>query len=67
MEKYEWIGPKDWKVFMKGGKAYNLETITDKRIEKLLKEDEKYWSEKFRLKKTSNAKEAKSSAANQKS
>lgn len=47
-DKYDWIGPFHWNKFLKGNITVNLMTITNDRIEQLLKEEPKYWSQKFK-------------------
>lgn len=47
LKKYKWTGPIWWVRFTKGNQVYNLDTITDDKVEKLLKEDPAYWSQKF--------------------
>jgi hypothetical protein len=47
LKKYKWIGPPFWSRFAKGDKTYHLSKMTDEQVEALLKEDHKYWCQKF--------------------
>jgi len=51
MQLYKWIGP-EWRIFSKGVATYNLDTITDEMIDRLLQEEPEYWKEKFAKKQT---------------
>lgn len=61
-DQYEWIGVQTWNRFEARGQRINLQTITNERIEALLKADPKYWGEKFRkLEPKTESKKAKDS------
>ena len=48
--EYEWTDRNLGRIFSRGGRTYNLDTISSTTIERILKEDPTYWGQKFRLK-----------------
>ena len=48
--RYNWIGPKGWKTFVRRDKVYDLRRITDEQVDALLAEDAGYWGTKFKAK-----------------
>jgi len=49
LTRYNWIGPKGWKTFVRCDKVYDLRRITDEQVDALLAEDD-YWQSKFKAK-----------------
>jgi len=52
-KEYEYIGELTTNVIFRQGRVYRLHELTDKKIERLLKEDEVYWSQHFQRKNSS--------------
>lgn len=46
-DQYLWIGPPMWFTFERGNIRIKLGTITNERIDQLMKDDPSYWGEKF--------------------
>jgi len=47
---YEYVGELQTNVIYRQGRVYKLHELTDKKIKRLLEQDEAYWSNHFQLK-----------------